>query len=72
MEKKLGDLEISKDFQEFIEDDLLVSYGFSSFYPSAQIDMNSSWLKIETTHPFSNYMNESICNLFNKEEDGMS
>ena len=37
-EKKLGELEISKNLQKINKDDLLVSYDFNSLYPSAQID----------------------------------
>ena len=65
VEKKLGELEISKDLQKFNKDDLLVSYDFNSLYPSAQIDKNSTWLKIETAYPFKKYMNNAICTLFN-------
>ena len=42
-----------------------VSYDFNSLYPSAQIDKNSTWPKIETAYPFKKYMNDSICTLFN-------
>ena len=38
LEKKLGELNISKDLQKINKDDLLVSYDFNSLYPSAQID----------------------------------
>ena len=65
LEKKLGELEISKELQKINKDDLLVSYDFNSLYPSAQIDKNSTWPKIETAYPFKKYMNESICTLFN-------
>ena len=65
LDKKLGELEISKDLQKINKDDLLVSYDFNSLYPSAQIDKNSTWPKIETSYPFKKYMNESICSLFN-------
>ena len=65
LERKLGELEISKDLQKINKDDLLVSYDFNSLYPSAQIDKNSTWPKKETAYPFKKYMNESICTLFN-------
>ena len=65
LEKKLGDLEISKDLQKINKDDLLVSYDFNSLYPSAQIDKNSTWPKIETSYPFNTFMNDAICTLFN-------
>ena len=50
--KKLGDLEISKDLRKNNKDDLLVSYGFISLYPSAQVDEDSTWPAIETAYPF--------------------
>ena len=65
LEKKLGELEISKDLQKINKDDLLVSYDFNSLYPSAQIDENSTWPKIETAYPFEKYMSDAICTLFN-------
>ena len=37
LEKKLGELELSKELQKINKDDLLVSYDFNSLYPSAQI-----------------------------------
>ena len=61
LEKKLGELENSKELQKINKDDLLVSYDFNSLYPSAQTDKNSTWPKIETSYPFKRYMNESIC-----------
>ena len=65
LDKKLGELEISKELQKIDKNDLLVSYDFNSLYPSAQIDVNSTWPKIETAYPIKKYMNESICTLFN-------
>ena len=65
LEKKLGELEISKELQKINKDDLIVSYDFNSLYPSAQIDKNSTWPRIETAYPFKKHMNESICTLFN-------
>ena len=65
LNNKLGNLEISKELQKINKDDLLVSYDFNSLYPSAQIDKNSTWPKIEASYPFKKYMNESICTLFN-------
>ena len=65
LEKKLGELEISKELQKINKDDLLVSYDFNSLYPSAQIDKNSTWPKIETAYPFKKDMNDAICTLFN-------
>ena len=65
LERKLGELEISKELQKIDKDDLLVSYDFKSLYPSAQIDKNSTWPKIETAYPFKKHMNDAICYLFN-------
>ena len=65
LDKKLGELNISDDLQKINEDDLLVSYDFNSLYPSAQIDKNSTWPKIETSYPFKKYMSDAICVLFN-------
>ena len=65
LERKLGELEISKDLQKINKDDLLVSYDFNSLYPSAQIDKNSTWPKIETAYLFKKHMNDAICYLFN-------
>ena len=65
LEKKLGELNISKELQKINKDDLLVSYDFNSSYPSAQIDKNSTWPKIETAYPIKKYMNDAICYLFN-------
>ena len=65
LERKLGNLEISKDLQKINKDDLLVSYDFNSLYPSAQIDKNSTWPKIETAYLFKKYMNDAVCYLFN-------
>ena len=52
LDKNLGDLKISKELENINKDDLLVSYDFNSLYPSAQIDLNSTWLKLETVYPF--------------------
>ena len=65
LERKLGEIEISKDSQKIDKEDLLVSYDFNSLYPSAQIDKNSTWPKIKTVYPFEKHMNDSICTLFN-------
>ena len=65
LNKKLGELKISKELQKINKDDLLVSYDFNSLYPSAQIDKNSNWPKIETSYPFKKYMNDAVCSLFN-------
>ena len=43
---------------------MLVSYNFNSLYPTAQIDINSTWPKIEAAHPFEQYMSDAVCNLF--------
>ena len=65
IDEKLGELEISKELQKINKDDLLVSCDFNSLYPSAQIDKNSTWPKIETAYRFKKHMNDSICTLFN-------
>ena len=65
LEKKLGELEISRELQKTNKEDLLVSYDFNSLYPSAQIDINSTWPKIETAYPFKKFMNDAVCYLFN-------
>ena len=65
LNNKLGNLEISKELQKINKDDLLVSYDFNSLYPSAQIDKNSTWPKIETSYPFKKHMNDAVCYLFN-------
>ena len=66
LEKKLRELNISKDSQKINKVDLLVSYDFNSLYPSAQIDKNSTWPKIETAYPFKKYMSDAVCRLFNR------
>ena len=65
LEKQLGELNYSKDLQKISKDDLLVSYYFNSLYPSAQIDKNSTWPKIETSYPYKKYMSDAVCTLFN-------
>ena len=40
---------------------MLVSNNFDS---SAQIDINGTWLEIETTYPFKKYVKDTICILF--------
>ena len=64
LEKKHGELNISKDLQKTNKDALLVSYDFNSLYPSAQIDKNITWPKIETAYPFKKYMSDAFCRLF--------
>ena len=58
-------MEISKELQKSNKDELLVSYDFNNLYPNAQIDLNSTRPKIETTSSFKKDMNESIFSLFN-------
>ena len=65
LEKRLGELELSKELQRINLDDFLVSYDFNSLYPSAQIDENSTWPNIETAYPFKKYMSDAVCSLFN-------
>ena len=65
LEKNLEELEISKEIQKTKKDYLLVSYDFNSLYPSAQLDINSTWPKIETAYPFKKCMSDAVCRLFN-------
>ena len=58
-------MENSKELQKLHTDDLLVSYDFNSFYPSAQREINSTWSKIETTYPLKKLMSDAVCGLFN-------
>ena len=51
LEKKLGEINISKELQKINKKDLSVSYDFNSLYPNAQIDANSTWPKIATVYP---------------------
>ena len=44
---------------------MLVSYDFNKLYPSAQIDKNSTWPKIETSCQFKKYISDSVFTLFN-------
>ena len=50
--------------QKTNKNDLLVSYDLNSFYPSAQIDENGTWPKVETAYPFKKYMSDAVCILF--------
>ena len=65
LDKILGELEISKELQKINKDDLLVSYDFNRLYSSAQIDINSTWPKIEIAYPLKKGLKESICSFFN-------
>ena len=65
LDKKLGELQLSKELQKINKDDLLVSYEFNSLYPSAQIDIDSTWPKIDTAYPFKNNMSDAVWTLFN-------
>ena len=58
-------MEICKKLQKINKDDFLVTYDFNSLYPSAHIDINSTWPKMEKAYSFKKFMNESICSLFN-------
>ena len=57
-------METIKKLQNINKVDLLVSYDFNSFYPSAQIDLCSTWPKIETANPFEKHMSDAVCSLF--------
>ena len=64
LDKKLGELRISKEVQIINKNDLLVSYDFNSFYPSAQIDINSTWPRIATNYPIEKYVSDAVCTMF--------
>ena len=55
----------SEELHKINKDDSLVSYDFNSLSPSAQIDVNSTWPKIETAYPSKKYMSDAVCSLFN-------
>ena len=48
LDKKSENQKSVRNYKKFQKDDLLVSYDFTSLYPSAQIDIKSSWPKSET------------------------
>ena len=58
-------MEFSKALRKINKDDLLVSYDFNSLYSSTEIDKNSTWPAIQTTHPFKVFMNDAVCELLN-------
>ena len=58
-------MENKKELQKSIKRDLLAPYDFNSLYPSAQIDINSTWPKIETAYPLKKHMGDAVCSLFN-------
>ena len=62
--EKFGDVEVSKVLRMINKDDLLVSYGLPSLYPSAEADWNSIWRAIETTYPLKKIMNDAVCELY--------
>ena len=41
-----------------------VSYDFNRLYSSSQIDIKSTWPKIETDCPFEKYISHAVCGLF--------
>ena len=65
LDKKLGEMEISREIQKIYLNDLLVSYDFNSLYSSAQIDINSYWPKIEIAYSFKKYKSDAFCSLLN-------
>ena len=67
LDKKLGELENSKEIQKINKNDLIVSFDLNRLYPSAQMDLISSWPKIETAYPFKKHMSDANCSLFNNE-----
>ena len=66
--KRLHALEISKKIKKVQLNDYLVSSDYTSLYPSAQADPRSIWPKIETSYAFEDYMNDSVCSLFNNKK----
>ena len=64
LEKKLGEVENSRELQKLIKDDLFVSFDLNSLYPSAQIDINITWPKLETAYPFKKDMSDAVSSLF--------
>ena len=52
------------ELQKIYKCDSLVSYDFNSLYPSAQIDINRIWHKIETAYLLEKYMSDAVCSLF--------
>ena len=65
LDKKLGNLETSKEFENISKDDLLISHDFNSLYRSAQIDIKCTWPKIEIAYPLKNLMSDAFNGLFN-------
>ena len=63
-------MEISKELQKRNKNDLIVSYDLNSLYPSAQIDIDSTWPEIETAYPFNKHMSNAVCRIL-IAEDGM-
>ena len=53
-----------KELQNINKDDLLLSYDVNSLNPSRQIDLKSTWPKIETAHPLKKYMTAVVCSLY--------
>ena len=65
LDKKQGELEFSKELKTINEYILLVSYDFVSLFSSAQLDIYSTWPKMEAVCPPKRILNEIICSLFN-------
>ena len=64
LDKKILEWDISKELQNINKDDFIVLYIFNGFYPSAQINSNSTWPKMESTYPFQKYMSDAVFSLF--------
>ena len=47
---------------------MLELHDFNSLYPSAQIDENITWPKLETAYPLKKYMSDAVCSLFSSEK----
>ena len=58
-------MDIIEELKHINKDHSYVSYDFNSFYPSAQIDLISTWAKIETAYSFKKCMSDAVCSLFN-------
>ena len=64
--KKPGELKNRKELENINKDDLLLSYDVNSLNPSRQIDLKSTWPKIETVHPLKKYMTDVVYSLYKK------
>ena len=63
--KKLASLSISKELNGLSKVDTLVSSDYNSLYPSAMVDNDSIWPKIETAKAILPESSDLLCNIFN-------